>query len=226
MVRISRGRALQRVVIYGARGFPREVEQLVKDAARAGESLTCAGFLTDPEFLDAAVSRGIPVLGSMDWLAEHADVRVAIAIGATAPRRRIANEIARRWGNRFVTLRHPTAVLGESVAIGDGSIVCAGAIALADISVGAHSQLHVGCTVGHDSVLGDFVTIAPNATVSGRVVIGEGTFVGAGSTVLPNVKIGRWVTVGAGAVVTGDVAANSTVFGTPARPVRAAQPHD
>ena len=84
---------------------------------------------------------------------------VVIAIGATLPRRRIAEEIENALGARFATLLHPRASFGASVSIGPGSIVCAGATASSDISIGRHCQLHAGATLGHDDLLGDFVTI-------------------------------------------------------------------
>ena len=210
----------QRTVIYGDRGFGREVHQLIKDLARAGAPLTCVGFLVDAEYREFATVHDLPVLGDTRWLASAPDVQVVIAIGATAPRHRIARLIETEYGARFGILQHPRAWVGDHVAIGEGSVICAGAMLPTDISVGRHVQLHVGCTVGHRSIIGDFATIAPGANVSGRVEIGEGVFVGAGAVIVPDIKIGRWAIVGAGAVVTRDVPADVTVVGAPARIIR------
>jgi sugar O-acyltransferase (sialic acid O-acetyltransferase NeuD family) len=209
--------SLQQIVIYGTRGFGREVHQLVKDLAAAGTPVVCTGFLVDTAYREASVVHNLPVFGDASWLGEAPDVQVAIGIGATAPRRRIAQRIEYAFGSRFVTLRHPRAWVGDNVTIGLGSIVCAGALVTTDISVGKHVQLHVGCTIGHDTIIGDFVTVAPGANVSGRVVIGEGTFVGAGAVILPDVQIGCWTTIGAGAVVTKHVPDDVTIVGVPAR---------
>lgn len=182
---------LQRIVIFGTRGFGREVHQLIKDLAAAGTRIECVGFLVEWAHREESVIHDLPVFGDADWLAGTPDVLVAIAIGATPPRLRIAQYIEREFGPRFLVLRHPRAWVGENVPITSGSIVCANASVTTDISVGKHVQLHVGCTIGHDTVIGDFVTVAPGANVSGRVVIGEGTFVGAGAVILPDVKVGR-----------------------------------
>ena len=207
----------ERIVIYGTAGFAREVHELVEDLAAAGRDIACDGFLVDAAFRDADIVHGLPVLGDAGWLADAPDTAVAIAIGATAPRRRIALRIEAAVGDRWTVLRHPRAWTGRRVTVGTGTVVCAGAIATSDIAAGRHVQLHVGCTVGHDTVLGDFVTIAPGANVSGRVTIGEGAFIGAGAVVLPDRRVGPWSVVGAGAVVTRDVPANATVVGSPAR---------
>jgi len=213
----SRSGPSAQIAIFGTRGFGREVHQLIKDLAAAGTRIACVGFLVEQAYREQSVIHDLPVLGDAAWLAGAPDVYVTMAIGATAPRWRIAQYIERKFGERFLLLRHPRAWVGDNVPIGLGSIVCAGALVTTDISIGRFVQLHVGCTIGHDTVIEDFVTIAPGANVSGRVLVGEGTFVGAGAVILPDVKVGRWTIIGAGAVVTRPVPDNVTVVGSPAR---------
>ena len=69
----------------------------------------------------------------------------------------------------------------------------------------------------HDSVIGDYTTVAPNAVVLGRIHIGGKCYVGANATILPELTIGDEVIVGAGAVVTKDIQNNQKVKGIPAK---------
>jgi acetyltransferase-like isoleucine patch superfamily enzyme len=69
----------------------------------------------------------------------------------------------------------------------------------------------------HDSTIGNFVTIAPNAVILGRVNIGDSTYIGANSTILPDKSVGENAIVGAGAVVTKNFDSNSTIKGIPAK---------
>lgn len=207
----------QSIVIYGIRGYAREVHQLIQDLARSGLAMTCTGFLVDHEYREASTVHDLPVWGDVSWLAEAPDVLVAVGIGASDVRYRITQRIEDEVGPRFTVLQHPRAWTTDYVRIGTGSIVGPGAMVSSEISIGRHVQLHIGCTIGHDTILGDFVTVAPGANVSGRVELGEGVFVGAGAVILPDLKVGPWTIIGAGAVVAKDVPANVTVAGIPAR---------
>jgi maltose O-acetyltransferase len=52
------------------------------------------------------------------------------------------------------------------------------------------------------------------------VEIGRNVWIGGGAIILPGVRVGDDAVIGAGSVVTRDVAAGTTVMGSPARPVR------
>lgn len=215
---------MQKVAIFGARGFARELHQLLKDLTAAGTAHTCVGFIVDPGYVESASVHDLPVYEDKNILAEDKEIRVVIGIGRTAPRYRIANDIEREFGDRFAKLKHPQAWLGDHIPAGIGSIICAGALVTTDISIGAHTHVHVGSKIGHDTVIGDYVTVAPGTTVSGRVQIGAGTFIGAGAVILPDIKVGAWSVIGAGAVVTKDVPDNVTAVGVPARIISRREP--
>ena len=214
---------VRRVVIFGTQGVARELHQLIKVLERTGLPIKCEGFLVDKQYQECSAVHGLPVFGDAGWLVDRPEFCVVIGIGATPPRYRIAKEIERYLG-QFVTPIHPQAWIGDTVTVEAGSFVAAQAVATSEISVGKHSQLHVGCTIGHDTKISDFVTIAPGARVSGRVEIGLGTFVGTGAIILPDTKIGCWSIIGAGAVVTRDVEDDVTVAGVPARVIARRKP--
>lgn len=211
----------RQLAIYGAGGFGRDVLQVIRDindaCAGAWEPV---GFVVDEEFISESPVQGLPVLGSVDWLTRNPDVEVVIAIGAPAVRHRIARYIAREASNRFATLIHPRAWLGQNVRLGEGTVICAGALLTRDISIASHVHVDIGAKIGHDSILGDFVTLHPSVSVSGNVNIGVGVEVGTGSVLLPKVSVGEWAIVGAGAVVTKDVPADATIVGVPAKVIK------
>lgn len=85
-------------------------------------------------------------------------------------------------------------------------------------------HVNIGCTVGHDSVLSDFVTMNPSVNVSGNVHVGTGAELGTGSVLIPHANIGEWSILGAGSVATKAVDANVTALGAPARPIKTRPP--
>ena len=106
------------------------------------------------------------------------------------------------------------------VVWGEGFVACANVSVTTNVRFGVHVHLNRHVTVGHDCVVGDFVSLHPAAVLSGNVSVGARTMIGAGAVVLPGVSIGSDVQVGAGAVVTKDVLDGMTVVGVPAKRMR------
>jgi sugar O-acyltransferase (sialic acid O-acetyltransferase NeuD family) len=214
----------RQIAIFGAGGFAREVLQVIfdlNDAHASQPPWEPVGFIVDPAFFrPGAQIHDLPVLGSIDWLRAHSEVDVVIAIGSPADRHRIATHIRDKAANAFATLVHPRAWVGRQVQIGPGSIVCAGALVTTDIHLGEHVHVNIGCTIGHDSALGDFVTLNPSVNVSGNVDLEQGVEVGTRSVLIPHANVGEWSIIGAGAVVTKPLSANVTAVGAPAKVIK------
>lgn len=68
----------------------------------------------------------------------------------------------------------------------------------------------------HDSQIGKYTTVAPNADILGRVKISELCYIGANSTILLEKEIEKKAIIGAEAVVTKDVKGYAMVIGVPA----------
>jgi sugar O-acyltransferase (sialic acid O-acetyltransferase NeuD family) len=209
------------LVLVGAGGFGREVYDVVQALITAGSPIRFTGYVDDRDDEHPLLARlGVSLLGTVSTLAELGDAHsFAIGIGAGDVRQRIDAELVAA-GCTPLTLCHPMATIGSDNRIGEGCIITAGARVTTNITLGRHVDLHVNSTVGHDSVLDDFVSVYPGATVSGNVHLGTGTTIGTGANVLPGVTIGAGAFVGAGAVVTTDVEPGVTVVGVPARPAR------
>ena len=144
-------------------------------------------------------------------------IELANGLGPIEPRRAVFE----RFGDkafRFVTVRHPSAVIADSAIVGEGAQIMAGAVVQPDVTLGANALVNSRASVDHDCDIGKHAHVAPGATLAGGVRVGNGSLIGAGATVLENVRIGSACMVGAGAIVVGDVADGITVVGIPARP--------
>lgn len=209
------------MVIIGAGGFAREVHDVVEamnEARTSGPELEVLGYLADGHAdEDLIAARGSGLLGPTALLGDLArDVRYVLAIGNGAARRRL-DAWATQLDRRPVTLVHPTAALGRhQVDLGPGTVVCAAACVTTNVRIGRHVHLNLGVTVGHDSVLGDYVTVSPNASISGNVVLEDGVSLGTGCTVIERRRVGARTIVGAGAAVVRDLPSDVTAVGVPA----------
>jgi sugar O-acyltransferase (sialic acid O-acetyltransferase NeuD family) len=206
------------LVILGAGGMGQELADIVSAAVADGTPWRLIGFIDENSSLHGRDVLGFPVLGDHRWLSAH---RAAVAIGVGAPAvRRSAWAAALSVGAvNAPALVHPTAYLGLGVELGAGTVVGAQAVMTADVVVGRFGIVNAGATVSHNARLSDFATVAPGAHLAGNVHLGEGADVGIGASVTQGNAIGEWAIVGAGAVVIGDVEANTTVVGCPARVV-------
>lgn len=204
------------LLIFGAGGFGREVAWLARQAL--GASVTIEFVVDRPEYLSGAVS-GLPVRLLSDCVASPRQ-RYVVALGDPIQRQRVV-AACDALGLLATRLVHPRVEASDSVALGEGSLICAGSILTVDIDIGAHVQVNLGCTLGHDVVVGSYSTLAPGVHVSGNVVIGEGVFIGTGANII-NGRAGNPLTIGdgavvaAGACVTGSVDPGSLVAGVPA----------
>jgi sugar O-acyltransferase (sialic acid O-acetyltransferase NeuD family) len=180
-----------------------------------------AGFLDSrPGALDGFTT-AVGIVGDPETfpLGEHD--RVVCALGVSKIRLEYCRRLKAR-GARFGQVIHPSAVIGSATTLGEGCILCPGAIVTNHVRVGNYVSFDLHATASHDCVIGDACTLSPHAGITGRVTLGTAAFLGAQAMVLPGVTIGDGAIVGAGAVVIADVAAGTTVAGVPARVLRRA----
>mgnify|MGYP001805769884 FL=1 len=158
---------------------------------------------------------GFPIVGTSEDLERLNDGRTdfVIAVGNNAIRRRIAESHDVNW----VKLIHPSAQIALGVQISKGTVVMAGAIVNAEVTIGEHCIVNSGAIVEHDNVLGDFVHISPNAALGGTVHVGDNTHIGIGVVVKNNIDICSNCTIGAGTVVVENLFIEGTYVGTPAK---------
>ena len=211
---------MKSLIVYGAGGLAREVAQLALDASADGTQLELVGFLSDDTSVHGTSVAGLPILGDLSFLRKYPGrFDVAIGVGAPAVKRRLALRAADA-ARGFPTLVHPSVVRSDRIQIGRGVIICAMTVLTVDITIGDFATINLACTVGHDTVLSNYVTLAPGVNVSGNVHVGTGCDIGTGAKIIQARDLGAWSIVGAGAVVNTDILADSTSVGVPARCVK------
>ncbi len=175
---------------------------------------------TDIVFLDdnvlTAEYGGYSLIGTSKDAALCRDRDFIVAIGNAHVRESLLHQLAGE-GYRVVTLIHPHATIGKDVALGEGTVVMAGAVINPGARVGKGGIINTCSSVDHDCIIGEYVHISVGAHIAGTVRIGDRTWIGAGATISNNVAITSDCMIGAGAVVVGDLLESDTYIGVPAR---------
>jgi sugar O-acyltransferase (sialic acid O-acetyltransferase NeuD family) len=211
---------LKDLYIIGAGGFGREVAWLVERINDVIPTWNLKGFIDDNTSLHGNLEDGYSVVGDCAYLASIPQETWAVcAVGAAKVRKKIIEKL-KRSNLKFATLIDPSVMLSKRVSIGEGSIICAGTIITVDISIGEHVIINLDCTIGHDDIIRDFVTLYPSVNVSGNVIVGECTELGTGMQIIQGKNIGKESIVGAGAVVIRDIPEKCTAVGSPAKPIK------
>ena len=205
----------ERLVIFGAGGFGREVAWLAGIALPDRE---CVLVVDREEFLPATTT--VPPTYLLSDLGPLEGTPFVVGIGDPAGRR-TGVEVCKSAGMVPASLLHPNIDLRGELTIGEGAVICTGVVMTTGIELGAHVQLNLNTTVGHDTSIGDFSTLAPGVNISGNVHIGKDVYVGTGASIINGsagapLMIGDSAIVAAGACVTRAVEPGALVAGVPA----------
>ena len=205
------------LIIVGAGGFGREVRWLVERINEVSPQWNLLGFLDSNYNVLSKNLDKVNVIGTVDDIVNYPDAYVVCCVANTHIRRRLVQKVS---NNRFATLIDPSAIVSPTAEIGEGSVVCAGAVITVDIKIGRHNIIDVNSTVGHDAVLEDFITLYPSVNVSGNTLIKSGVELGTGTQVIQGLTVGENAIVGAGAVVIRDLPSDCTAVGVPAKVIK------
>ncbi|MGS0763276.1 acetyltransferase [Syntrophomonas curvata] len=209
---------LKPLVIVGAGGLGREVAWLVADINGQKPEWNFMGFVDDG--VQGNTVEGYPSLGPVEHLFNmSADIWTAVAIADSRVRMKFVRQIQDQ-GRKLATLVHPLVSMSDYVKIGSGSIICSGAVITTNVSLGQSTIINLGCFIGHDTELHDYVSLMPAANLAGEVRVGEGCYFGLNSCVINRTTIGEWSVIGAGATVADDIPAYSLAVGVPARVIK------
>lgn len=212
---------MKKLIIFGASGFGREVAWAVERINQVSPTWDLLGFMDDDDGTQGKKINGYPVLGKTENVKDYPDAWFVCAVGSSRVREKIVRNMkAVNPDIRFGTVIDPSVERSDLVRIGEGTIICAHTILTVNISIGAHVIINLDCTVGHDAVIEDYVTLYPSVNVSGITHIGHAVELGTGLQIIQGKTVGDYSIVGAGSVIVKDIPANCTAVGSPAKPIK------
>lgn len=199
----------QDVIVVGGGDHGKVIADII---LRRGDRLL--GFL-DENMEKGSSVLGYPVLGTVAQYRDYPDAAFIIGVGNGTIRRLLAQKLQ---GVQWYTAIHPNACISPlDTVLGEGTVVCAGAIVSVGAKLGRHCIVNTGGIVDHECRLSDYVHVAVGASLAGCVRVEENTWIGVGAAVRNHVSICDQTMIGAGAVVVKDITQPGTYVGIPAR---------
>lgn len=202
---------MSELLLVAASGLAREV--LAALEAVGGDDV--AGVLDDNPARHGERIGTTTVLGGVDLIGDHPDAQVVLCVGGSASRAALAGRLDLP-DERYATVVHPSVHIPTSCIVGAGSILLAGCVLTASVTVGRHVVAMPNVVLTHDDIVEDAATLCAGVVVGGGVRIGARAYIGMSAGIRENLTIGSDATIGMGAVVLHHVPDGQTWFGTPA----------
>lgn len=157
--------------------------------------------------------RGLEVLGDDQAITIHSPDQVVLANGiGSLPGQHQRKTLYDNWtmhGYTFITLVHPSVLLGEGVQLTSGVQIMAGAVIQADTRIDENTLINTGVCVDHDCKIGKHCHLAPGAVLSGNVTVSNECHIGPASCVVQGCHLGKGAILGAGTTLLNHLPANN-----------------
>jgi len=211
---------MRNIFILGASGHGKSILDVVKLEKR----YHLIGFIDSIKTVGSDYC-GYPILGreaDLDGLMQNYQVKdFMIAIGDNYQRFAVAERIQKAHPSlQLVTSIHPSAVISSDVTIGAGSVIMPHVTVVSGCSIGKGCILNTKSSLDHDSVMGDWSSLAPGVTTGGNVKIGIRSSIGLGGNIIEKVEIGQDTVIGAGSLVLKNISDRLLAYGSPCKSVR------
>jgi sugar O-acyltransferase (sialic acid O-acetyltransferase NeuD family) len=210
---------MQKIAIYGAGGFGREVACLINQINNVSPKWKLVGFFDDSVMKDTQISHFGKVLGGIDELQNvKSKLAIVFAIGNPNIIKKIVGNITNTNIN-FPNLIHPDVVFADFITfkIGKGNVIVRGCTFSCDVTIGDFNQFNSISALAHDVSVGSYNVFMPLARISGGTQISDLNFFGIGSVILQNIKIGSNTRIAAGSLVITKTKDGFLYMGNPAK---------
>jgi len=95
----------------------------------------------------------------------------------------------KKSGFHFPSIISPLAIINEEVSIGEGTVILDGVIINPCTKIGDFVTIYSNCVIEHDSIIENYVYLAPAVNMCGGVIIGADSTIGNGVSIKDCVKI-------------------------------------
>ena len=206
--------------VYGAGGYAREVMPLLKKTKISNENNY---YFIDDNIQKEGLVNGTKVLTYEKLLYEYPSHNICCSIAiANFDTRRLITEKCKKNGVKIISIKADNCFVMDEVNIGEGAILSPFVTITSNVKIGKSFHANLYSYVGHDCMIGNYVTFAPGVKCNGNVEIHDNVYIGTGAIIHQGksnkpIIIGKNSKIAAGAVVTKNIPENVTVIGNPAQ---------
>lgn len=214
----------RKLLIYGC-GYPSitSLIEYLNSKGQGKEPWEIIGFLDDSKYGEEDEYLGYPIVGDESTIPKFVDEGYYFFnnVASSPDNMETVDRKLSKYNAKVCTFVFPDPpnIDLKTIRLDEGAIISPEVIVGGNVTFGRNVVVRQQAIVSHDSNIGNYCFIGPNAGIMGGVTIGSKSFIGAKALIRENVTIGKNCVVGMGAVVTKDVPDNTIVVGNPARPI-------
>jgi sugar O-acyltransferase (sialic acid O-acetyltransferase NeuD family) len=166
--------------------------------------------LVDDNLKVGEIVLGIPVIGNTNDIENifslgYKNYIIAFGVLENRTKRFELYIKLKKIGCEFPNIVHPNALVEESVIIGEGNVILAGANIGSCVTIGNLNYINNNSLISHDCVLENNIHIAPAAVLASSIYIKSNALIGMNTTLYFGIKIGLNSTILNGLIVNNDV---------------------
>ena len=205
--------------VYCAGGLGGEVMELAKEINEIEHQWDYICFIND---VAAAIETNDEILAFEAFHQKYGIDKgeIVIASGEPQGRKQLYKKLE-QYGYQMPNLIHPSAVIRNMEAMGDGNIiqnfVC---FSPSHVKIGNNNVFMPFTRIAHDSQIKNHCVFSSSSDCSGHIVIEDCCFIGTGAKLRDCITVESNVIVGMGAIVLKSVEKQSVVVGNPAKKIR------
>jgi len=207
---------MSQIGIYGLGGFAREVFNYNKI------KLNNICFVTDLKDENFQKWKNNKNICFWEDFKKDEKNKIILAISDPKIRKLLYQNIKNNSKISFLESISDKSLIFEDVKIGECAIICPFTTFTTNIKIGIGFQANIYSYIGHDCMIGYFVTFAPAVKCNGNVTVEDNVYIGTGAIIkqgkLNNpLVIGKNSKISAGAYVNKNVPPDHIAYGNPCK---------
>jgi len=200
-----------KLLIFGFGGHARSVADVALSVGVDMIIFIDEGAKHEESFFD------FPVYTSWDAQLMPASEFCAFPASGDNHKRKQQFEAMKKLGFKIPSIISPSATIGVSSTINDGSFIGHHAHIGPEATIGRACIINTGAIIEHESVVGDYSHVSINASIAGRSCLGSKSMLGMGACIKDGITVVEQTTIGAGAVVVKPILESGGIYtGIPA----------